>query len=91
MAAIVGMAVLESKETPGLGDKIEKDAAFLANFERLDVTVAADGRSLVHPLELVKPNQKTRPWQIDGISGATVTKDAIVAGTLRALRKAGLD
>ena len=28
--------------------------------------------------------------QVDGISGATVTKDAIVAGTLRALRRAGL-
>lgn len=28
--------------------------------------------------------------QVDGISGATVTKDAIVAGTLRALKKAGL-
>lgn len=28
--------------------------------------------------------------QVDGISGATVTKDAIVDGTLRALQKAGL-
>ena len=28
--AIVGMRVLESRETPGLGDKIEKDPAFLA-------------------------------------------------------------
>ena len=28
--------------------------------------------------------------QVDGVSGATVTKDAIVAGTLRALKKAGL-
>lgn len=28
--------------------------------------------------------------QVDGISGATVTKDAIVDGTLRALKKAGL-
>lgn len=29
--------------------------------------------------------------QVDGISGATVTKQAIVAGTYRALKKAGLD
>ncbi len=29
--------------------------------------------------------------RVDGISGATVTKDAIVAGTLRALKKAGLE
>ena len=28
--AIVGMQVLESKETPGLGDKIEIDADFVA-------------------------------------------------------------
>jgi len=28
--------------------------------------------------------------QVDGVTGATVTKDAIVAGTLQALRQAGL-
>jgi uncharacterized protein with FMN-binding domain len=31
-----------------------------------------------------------RSLQVDGISGATVTKDAIVDGTFRALKKAGL-
>lgn len=29
--------------------------------------------------------------QVDGISGATVTKDALVSGTLRALKQAGLE
>ena len=29
---LLGMKVLESKETPGLGDKIEKDSAFVAEF-----------------------------------------------------------
>ena len=29
--------------------------------------------------------------QVDGISGATITKDAIVFGTYRALKKAGLE
>ena len=48
------MQVLASKETPGLGDKIEKDAAFLANFEALDVAGAADGQTLQHPIEAVK-------------------------------------
>ena len=33
-------------------------------------------------------NQQT--LKVDGVSGATVTKDAIVAGTYRALKKAGL-
>ncbi|MFP6762224.1 MAG: FMN-binding protein [Planctomycetaceae bacterium] len=28
--------------------------------------------------------------QVDGITGATITKDALVAGTLRALKQAGL-
>src|SRR5690606_21013167 len=30
--ALLGMKVLESKETPGLGDKIEKDSSFVAEF-----------------------------------------------------------
>ena len=30
---ILGMKVLESKETPGLGDKIEKDMAFVTQFD----------------------------------------------------------
>lgn len=33
---------------------------------------------------------ESQSLDVDGISGATVTKDAIMAGTLRALRKAGL-
>jgi electron transport complex protein RnfG len=74
---IIGMEVLESKETPGLGDKIEKDPVFTANFVALDVRVAAGGASLAHSLELVKPGQKTEPWQIDSISGATISSAAI--------------
>ncbi|NIV50150.1 MAG: FMN-binding protein, partial [Gammaproteobacteria bacterium] len=55
--AIVGIRVLESKETPGLGDKIEKDPDFLANFERLDVTVTADGSAIANPVVSVKEGQ----------------------------------
>jgi uncharacterized protein with FMN-binding domain len=29
--------------------------------------------------------------QVDGVSGATVTRDAIVSGALNALKKAGLE
>jgi uncharacterized protein with FMN-binding domain len=32
-----------------------------------------------------------RSLKVDGISGATVTKDAIVSGTFRVLKKAGLE
>jgi Na+-translocating ferredoxin:NAD+ oxidoreductase subunit G len=80
--AIIGMQVLASKETPGLGDKIEKDPAFLANFDALDVSLAPDGQSLQHPIEAVKGGEKSQPWQIDGITGATISSKAI-AGTLR--------
>jgi electron transport complex protein RnfG len=75
--AIVGFKVLESKETPGLGDKIEKEAHFLANFQQLDATLTADGNALLHAIVTVKQGQKTEPWQLDGITGATITSDAI--------------
>lgn len=75
--AVVGMRVLQSRETPGLGDRVETDPAFTANFDALDVRLAADGAQLAHPIELVKPGEKTAPWQIDAISGATITSRAI--------------
>lgn len=80
--AIIGMQVLASKETPGLGDKIEKDPAFLTNFKALDVSLGADGQTLQHLIEAVKSGAKTSPWQIDGITGATISSKA-VANILR--------
>ena len=75
--AITGIRVLESRETPGLGDKIETDADFLANFERLDVSLTDDQSGLANPIEFVKPGMKQHPWQIDGITGATISSVAI--------------
>jgi electron transport complex protein RnfG len=75
--AIVGVRVLESRETPGLGDRIETDPSFLANFEQLDVTLGADGASLAHPIEPVKHGTKENPWEVDGITGATVSSVAV--------------
>ena len=69
---VIGMDVLESKETPGLGDKIYKDAEFLANFEALDVSLAEDSSRLRNPIEAVK-----KDWQIDGITGATISSKAV--------------
>jgi H+/Na+-translocating ferredoxin:NAD+ oxidoreductase subunit G len=77
--AIVGLRVLESKETPGLGDRIEVDPAFQANFERLDVGLAADGAALAHAIAVVGHGTKTAPWQIDGITGATISSKAVGA------------
>lgn len=74
---IVGMKVQESKETPGLGDKIETDPVFRKNFEALLVELTADKNEIVNPIVLVKPRQKTNPWEIDSISGATISSRAI--------------
>lgn len=75
--AIVGMRVLTSKETPGLGDKIEKDPAFLKNFVALDVRLDPSSGALQNPITTVKQGEKTQPWQIDGITGATISSKAI--------------
>lgn len=75
--AIVGLRVLESKETPGLGDRIESDPDFTANFERLDVSLDAALQSIANPIVAVKHGQKDQPWQVDGITGATISSVAI--------------
>ncbi|NLB64557.1 MAG: FMN-binding protein [Fibrobacter sp.] len=67
-ATIIGFLVLESKETPGLGDKIAFDPAFLDNFKQL---------ATQPKIEVVKQGQKTAPHQIDGITGATISSVAI--------------
>ena len=74
---IVGMKVLESKETPGLGDKIGKDPDFLANFNALDVQLGDDGKTLRNAVEVVKHGNKQQPWQIDAITGATISSKAM--------------
>ena len=74
---IVGFMVLESKETPGLGDKIETDPTFTANFDALDVRLTPDKAQIQNPIVLVKPGQKTEPWQIDSITGATISSRAV--------------
>jgi electron transport complex protein RnfG len=75
--AIIGIQVLESKETPGLGDKIETDPAFLENFERLDVSLRDDLSEMANPIVPVKHGEKTNPWEVDGITGATISSVAI--------------
>jgi electron transport complex protein RnfG len=67
---IVGMEVLASRETPGSGDKIQKDEEFLANFKSL----AVDPKIVV-----VSNGSKSQPNEIDGISGATVSTNSVVA------------
>ena len=66
---VVGMEVLDSKETPGLGDKIYKDLSFVANFD--DLTVEPE-------IVAVKKGKKSAPNEIDAITGATISSKAIV-------------
>ena len=77
LKAIVGFMVLETKETPGLGDKVETEPHFLANFEALDARLNEDGTALANAIVTVKQGEKTEPWQVDGITGATITSEAI--------------
>lgn len=74
---VVGFYVLESKETPGLGDKIEKDASFLKNFKALDVSLNDAGTGLKNEVVTVKKGKKSNAWEIDGITGATISSRAI--------------
>nr|VFJ92548.1 MAG: electron transport complex protein RnfG [Candidatus Kentron sp. H]VFJ93458.1 MAG: electron transport complex protein RnfG [Candidatus Kentron sp. H]VFK00241.1 MAG: electron transport complex protein RnfG [Candidatus Kentron sp. H] len=65
---LTGMEVLESRETPGLGDKIYKDPDFVASFRRLrpDPAIVA-----------VKKGKRSAPNEIDAITGATISSVAI--------------
>lgn len=68
---LLGMKVLESKETPGLGDKIFKDAEFVAGFN-----------GTATPLIGVKPGEGTGdPREVDMITGATISSRTVI-GTI---------
>lgn len=74
---VIGMTVLETKETPGLGDKVSTDEAFLNNFDCLEASLNAEGSAVQHPIVTVKNGEKTEAWQLEGISGATITSTAV--------------
>jgi electron transport complex protein RnfG len=65
---IKGMRVLESRETPGLGDRIFKDRNFVAEF--LDLAVDPE-------VVLVKGTGEGEN-EVDAITGATISSKAVV-------------
>lgn len=85
--AIIGIGVVSMRETPGIGDKIITDQAFLKNFEALDVRVNAEMTALANAVKVVKHGTKTDPWQIDAIAGATVTSKAVGRGINESAQK----
>jgi Na+-translocating ferredoxin:NAD+ oxidoreductase subunit G len=74
---IIGSKILQSTETPGFGDKMETDPEFLENLKALDARLTADGTALANPIVTVKHGTKTHPWQIDAITGATISSKAM--------------
>ena len=66
---IIGFEVLESKETPGIGDKIFKDADFQVNFTALAVDPE---------IVPVKKGKKQNPNEVEKIIGATISSKAVV-------------
>jgi len=74
---VVGLKILASLETPGLGSRIATDARFGANFTALDVKLDPSGQRLDNPLVVVANGTRARPWEIDAITGATVSSRAI--------------
>lgn len=77
---ITGLGVVSMRETPGIGDKILIDKDFLRNFVALDVALASDMKTLANAVKTVKHDTKANPWEIDAISGATVTSKAVGRG-----------
>jgi Na+-translocating ferredoxin:NAD+ oxidoreductase subunit G len=66
---LLGMKVLDNKETPGLGDKIVKDTSFVAEFRRAAT-----------PLRGVKHGAgKGGKEEIDMITGVTISSRTVIA------------
>lgn len=64
---LLGLKVLDQKETPGLGDKIVKDTSFVGQFARV-----------VAPLKGVKRGTGADANEVDMISGATISSRAVI-------------
>ena len=65
--ALIGFKVLDQKETPGLGDKIERDSAFGGQFA-----------ARVPPLLGVKGRAGAPPSEVQTITGATISSRAVI-------------
>ncbi|HEX6135719.1 MAG TPA: FMN-binding protein [Longimicrobiales bacterium] len=66
--SVLGMRVLDNKETPGLGDRIVKDTAWVALFEGAGA-----------PLVPTKPGNATGDaHEVETITGATISSRAVI-------------
>lgn len=74
---ITGFNVLKSTETPGFGTKITTDTDFLANFKCLNAQVNVTQSGLANIIKTVRHGTKQHDWEIDAISGSTITSNTI--------------
>lgn len=65
---ITGLYIVDQKETPGLGDFITKEK-WRAQFA---------GKPATRPLSVTKTGAQ-RPEQVDGVTGATISSEAVVS------------
>lgn len=65
---ITGLYIVDQKETPGLGDFITKEK-WRAQFA---------GKPATRPLSVTKTGAQ-RPDQVDGVTGATISSEAVVS------------
>jgi Na+-translocating ferredoxin:NAD+ oxidoreductase subunit G len=76
---VLGMKVLETKETPGLGDKIEKDP-FMSQFVGADTPLVG--------VKTKDPASKDRR-QIQLVTGATISSRTVIRAINNALARVG--
>jgi len=69
---VTGVVVVSQKETPGIGDKIQKDESFVTQF----AGVGLDGLAL-----------SSDGGEIDAISGATISSGYVTAGVREIIGK----
>lgn len=72
-----GIKVLEQNETPGLGNRI-KEPAFEGQFKGLEIKPK---------IEYIKYRKPEKPNQIQAITGATISSDAVVKNINNAVTK----
>jgi Na+-translocating ferredoxin:NAD+ oxidoreductase subunit G len=76
---VLGMKVLESTETPGLGDRIEKDEAWIAEF-----------RGVRGPIRIVKPGTSSGAGdEVATITGATISTRTVIEAINLAIERHG--
>lgn len=74
MNTIAGVDFDHKAETPGLGAEIKDNAAWKKQFIGKSIYDAAGN---FHGVAVMKGGAKDPTWQVDGISGATITADGV--------------